>query len=106
MKGTKLDKFQIIDHLGNGNFGHVFLCYDPFLQKEIAIKVIKVPDPAKFVNAVKEGQTLDLCRHKHIVDVKDVRASLFNGEPVVLIIMEYLSKGSKYKSISKSVLFQ
>ena len=43
MKGTNIDKFQIIDHLGNGNFGHVFLCYDPFLQKEIAIKVIKVP---------------------------------------------------------------
>lgn len=101
MIGTKLDKFQIIDHLGNGNFGHVFLCYDPFLQKEIAIKVIKVPDPAKFVNAVKEGQTLDLCRHKHIVDVKDVRASLFNGEPVVLIIMEYLSKGSIQKHIEK-----
>lgn len=101
MKGTNIDKFQIIDHLGNGNFGQVFLCYDPFLQKKIAIKVIKVPDPNRFVNAVKEGQTLDLCRHKHIVDVKDVRAILFNGEPVVIIIMEYLSKGSIQKHIEK-----
>jgi len=101
MKGTKIDKFQIIDHLGNGNFGQVFLCYDPFLQKEIAIKVIKVPDPDRFVNAVKEGQTLDLCRHKHIVEVKDVRAILFKGEPVVIIIMEYLSKGSLQKHIEK-----
>ena len=101
MIGTTIDKFQIIDHLGNGSFGHVFLCYDPFLQKEIAVKVIKVPNPAKFVNAVKEGQTLDLCRHKHIVDVKDVRAALYNSEPVVIIVMEYLSKGSIQKHIEK-----
>lgn len=98
---TTIDKFQIIDHLGNGAFGHVFLCYDPFLQKEIAVKVIKVPDPNKFVTAVKEGQTLDFCRHKHIVDVKDVRATLFNAEPVVIIVMEYLSKGSIQKHIEK-----
>lgn len=101
MTGGTIDKFQIIEHLGNVFFGHVFLCYDPFLQKEIAVKVIKVPDPDKFVNAVKEGQTLDLCRHKHVVDVKDVRATLYNTEPVVIIVMEYLSKGSIQKHIEK-----
>lgn len=101
MMSTTIDKFQIIEHLGNGFFGRVFLCYDPFLQKEIAVKVIKVPDPERFVNAVKEGQTLDLCRHKHIVDVKDVRATIFNAEPVVIIVMEYLSKGSIQKHIEK-----
>ena len=101
MKGISIDKFQVIEHLGNGAFGDVYLCYDPFMQKEIAIKVIKVPDPEKFVNAVKEGQTLDTCRHRHIVDVKDVRATFFNGEVVVIIIMEYLSKGSIQKHIEK-----
>ncbi|WP_149243463.1 serine/threonine-protein kinase [Dyadobacter sp. 32] len=101
MIGTTIDKFQVIDHLGNGAFGHVFLCYDPFMQKEIAVKVIKVPDPEKFVNAVKEGQTLDLYRHKHIVDVKDVRATMYNAERVVIIMMEYLSKGSIQKHIEK-----
>jgi len=101
MTGSTIDKFQIIEHLGNGFFGHVYLCYDPFLQKEIAIKVIKVADPGKFVNAIKEGQTLDLCRHKHIVDVKDVRATFYMGEPVVIIVMEYLSKGSIQKHIER-----
>jgi len=56
------------------------LCYDPFLQKEIAVKDIKITDPVKFINAVKEGQTLDFCHHKHIVDVKDVRSTIFRGE--------------------------
>lgn len=101
MIGTTIDKFQVVDHLGNGAFGHVYLCYDPYLQKEIAVKVIKVPNPENFVNAVKEGQTLDLCRHKYIVDVKDVRATMYNGEAVVIIVMEYLSKGSIQKHIEK-----
>lgn len=97
----KIDKFQIIEHLGSGFFGHVFLCFDPFLKRERAVKIIKVPDPSRFVTAVKEGQTLDLCRHKHIVDVKEVRATLFEGEPVVMIVMEYLSHGSIQKHIEK-----
>jgi serine/threonine-protein kinase len=101
MTTDTIDKFQIIDKLGNGAFGDVFLCYDPYLQKEIAVKIIKVPNPDKLVTAVKEGQTLDICRHKHIVDVKDIRATLFNAEPVVIIVMEYLSKGSIQKHINK-----
>ena len=51
----KIGKYQVIEHLGNGFFGDVFLCYDPFLQKEQAIKVIKVPNPDKFVEAIREG---------------------------------------------------
>ena len=101
MSVNKLDKFQIISHLGNGFFGDVYLCFDPFLQKEVAVKVIKVPNPTKFVQAIKEGQVLDFCRHKHIVSVIDVRSTLFNGEPVVIISMEYLAKGSIQKHIER-----
>ena len=54
---AKIDKFQIIEHLGNGHFGQVYLCHDPYLKRDRAIKVIKVPNPQRFVNAIKEGQT-------------------------------------------------
>lgn len=96
-----IDKFQIIEHIGSGYFGSVYRCYDPFMKKEIAVKVIQVSNPIKFVEAVKEGQTLDICRHKYIVDMKDVRATFFNGSHVVIIIMEYLAKGSIQKHIEK-----
>src|SRR5690606_10012612 len=97
----QIGKYDVIDHLGNGHFGDVFLCFDPFLQKERAIKVIKVPDPNALVKAVKEGQTLDICRHKHIVELKDVDVAMFRGEMVVMIVMEYLAKGSIQKHIEK-----
>lgn len=101
MTAPNIDKYRIKDFLGNGAFGDVYLCYDPFLDKEIAVKVIKVPDPEKFVNAVKEGRILDMCRHRHIVDVKDVRATFFSGNPVVIIVMEYLPNGSIQKQIER-----
>ena len=97
----KLDKYQIIKHVGSGAFGDVYQCYDPYLQREVAVKVIKVPNPIKFVQAVKEGQALEHCRHTHTVDVKDVRATTFNKEFVVIIIMEYLAKGSIQGKIEK-----
>lgn len=97
----KIGKFQIIEHLGSGHFGNVFLCFDPYLKKESAVKVIKVPDPQKFVLAVKEGQILDYCRHKYIVEVREVSSTIFRGEPVVIIAMEYLPNGSIQKRIEK-----
>jgi eukaryotic-like serine/threonine-protein kinase len=97
----QLGKYHVIDHLGNGHFGDVFLCFDPFLRKERAIKVVKVPDPVALVAAIKEGQALDVCRHKHIVELKDVDVAMFRGEVVVIIVMEYLAKGSIQKQIEK-----
>lgn len=90
----KIRKFQVVKFLGNGNFGFVFQVYDPLLKADRAIKLIKVPNPTKFVEAVNEAQTLEVCRHKHIVDVKEVDITTYEGTPCVYIAMEYLAKGS------------
>lgn len=101
---TSLDKFNVVRHLGRGFFGNVYLCFDPFLQKHIAVKVIEVPDPNTFVKAVKEGQALEVCRHNHIVDVKDVRSTIFNSKLVVIIVMEYLANGSVQNAIENKFI--
>ncbi len=95
----KIRKFKVVDFLGNGNFGFVFQAYDPFLKADRAIKIIKVSNPTKFVEAVKEAQTLEVCRHKHIVDVKEVDVATYEGILCVYIAMEYLSKGSIQKHL-------
>ena len=98
-KPDKIRKFKVIDFLGNGNFGFVFQAYDPLLKADRAIKLIKVANPDKFVEAVKEAQTLEACRHKHIVDVKEVDVFVYEGTPCVYIAMEYLAKGSIQKHL-------
>lgn len=95
----KIRKFKVIDFLGNGNFGFVYQAYDPLLKADRAIKLIKVANPDKFVEAVKEAQTLEACRHKHIVDVKEVDVFVYEGTPCVYIAMEYLAKGSIQKHL-------
>lgn len=95
----KIRKFEVIDFLGNGNFGFVFQAFDPLLKADRAIKLIKVANPEKFVEAVKEAQTLEACRHKHIVDVKEVDVVVYEGIPCVYIAMEYLAKGSIQKHL-------
>lgn len=97
----KLGKFKVLSFLGNGAFGFVFHAYDPYLKADRAIKIIKATNPTKFVEAVREAQTLELCRHKHIVDVKEVNTVLYEGAPVVAIAMEYLAKGSIQKNLEK-----
>lgn len=98
-KPEKIRKFKVIDFLGNGNFGFVFQAFDPLLKADRAIKLIQVPKPEKFVEAVKEAQTLEACRHKHIVDVKEVDVFVYEGVPCVYIAMEYLAKGSIQKHL-------
>jgi len=98
-KPDKIRKFKVIDFLGNGNFGFVFQAFDPLLKADRAIKLIQVPKPEKFVEAVKEAQTLEACRHKHIVDVKEVDVFVYDGAPCVYIAMEYLAKGSIQKHL-------
>lgn len=98
-KPEKIRKFKVIDFLGNGNFGFVFQAFDPLLKADRAIKLIQVPKPEKFVEAVKEAQTLEACRHKHIVDVKEVDVFVYEGAPCVYIAMEYLAKGSIQKHL-------
>lgn len=95
----KIRKFDVIGFLGNGNFGFVFQAYDPLLKVDRAIKLIKVANPDKFVEAVKEAQTLEACRHKHIVDVKEVDVVVYEGIQCVYIAMEYLAKGSIQKHL-------
>lgn len=97
----KINKFEVIDFLGKGAFGFVFHAFDPFLKVDRAVKLIKVPNPDKFVQAVKEAQTLEKCRQKHIVDVKEVDVTIYDGVPYVYIAMEYLAKGSIQNLIEK-----
>ena len=50
MKTPKsIGKFRIIKFLGNGISGFVYHAYDQLLKTDRAIKLIKVPEPYKFV---------------------------------------------------------
>lgn len=96
-----IGKYKIIESIGSGHFGNVYLALDRALEVQRAIKVMKTSKPEEFVEAFKEAQILEKCRHPHIVDVKDADVEYVGSELKAYIAMEYLENGSLQKWLKK-----
>ncbi|MGO8900284.1 MAG: serine/threonine-protein kinase [Isosphaeraceae bacterium] len=74
-----LGRSQLRERLGDGGFGQVFLAFDPRLDRDVALKVLKQPDPnervmERFFHEARAAARLD---HPNIVAVHD--AGFENG---------------------------
>lgn len=96
-----IGKFTTIGYIGGGNFGKVFRAKDNLLDVERAIKLISVQNPKEFTDAINEAQILEKCRHRNIVDIKEIDIFQINNQPVPCIVMEYLPKGSVQDYLEK-----
>ncbi|HKY38438.1 MAG TPA: protein kinase [Polyangiaceae bacterium] len=86
---TFLGKYEIRSLLGRGGHAFVYEAYDPFLDRVVAIKVIKGPqDTGRDLGkrARYEAQVLSRIDHKNLVKVIDAGIS----EGLVYLIMEKL----------------
>lgn len=92
-----IGKFKIIKYLGGGHYGDVYYAFDRALEVERAVKVMKTTKPEEFVEAFKEAQILEKCRHPHIVDVKEADVDYVGDDLKAYIAMEYLKNGSLQK---------
>ena len=68
-----LGRFQLRERLGDGGFGEVFRAYDPRLDRDVAIKILKLADPdervmERFFREARAAARLD---HPNIVAVHD-----------------------------------
>jgi serine/threonine protein kinase len=97
-----IGKYTTIGFIGGGNFGKVFRAKDNLLNVERAIKLISVQNPQEFLDAINEAQILEKCRHRNIVDIKEIDIHQIQNSPVPCIAMEYLSKGSAQGFMEKN----
>ena len=84
-------RFELIERLGSGYFGEVWLALDTSLDVRRAVKLIpqsKVLDPDNFH---REAQVLKTVEHPNIVRVEEA-GILDDGR--IYVSMEYLPKGS------------
>lgn len=99
-----IGKFTTIGFIGGGNFGKVFRAKDNLLDVERAIKLINIQNPQEFLNAINEAQILEKCRHRNIVDIKEIDILQIEDNLVPCIVMEYLSKGSAQGFLEKNFI--
>lgn len=93
-EGEIIDKYELLEPRGSGNFGAVFRVKNLALNAERAVKFIELDDETKVGKALEEAKNLYKCESKHIVTVYNADIFSVDGKPYVIIEMEYLPEGS------------
>jgi len=62
---------QAVEPIGRGGFGRVYRAWDPTLAREVALKLVTVPDEqrANALEVLREGRLLARVRHPNVVTV-------------------------------------
>ncbi|MCH7823630.1 MAG: protein kinase, partial [Acidobacteria bacterium] len=85
MIGTSLGPYKIIEQLGAGGMGEVYLGEDTRLGRKVAIKVLPeeyASDPERLARFEQEARAAAALNHPHIAAVFDVGAETTEGSDV------------------------
>jgi eukaryotic-like serine/threonine-protein kinase len=96
LSGKTIDRYQIIEPIGQGGMAFVYRVYDTHLSREVAIKIIRTDlfGPAVLKELLtrfeREAKALAQFDHPHIVHVYDYGE--YGDSPY--LVMQYLSGGT------------
>jgi len=88
-----IGSYQTIRLLGTGAFGEVYQAYQPFLDRQVAIKVLRsdlIGNEAVKRQSANEARAVARLRHPNIVSVFEFGVLPTDPEPFTYIVMEYL----------------
>lgn len=92
-------KYKLLEHIGTGGMGQVFLCQHTRLNRRVAIKVLpaeKAEERASLERFYREAQAVAALNHPNIVRAHDVD----RDGPLHFLVMEYV-EGSNLTEIVK-----
>ncbi len=99
----KLGRYEILEEIGKGAMGVVYLARDPLIGRQVALKTFRVGFSAKDQELqqfrsrfVREAQSAGILSHPNIVTIHDVVDEGADG--VCFIAMEYV-KGTNLKQL-------
>ena len=73
--GTRLGPYEVIEQLGAGGMGEVWLAQDTRLNRRVAVKVLPAQfasDPERLARFEQEARAAAALNHPHIAAVYDV----------------------------------
>ena len=91
--GSQLYKYKLLSQIGSGSFGNVWLAHDDSIDKDVAVKVIDSSD-GSIVNNLYEAKVGSKLNHSNLVKVHYADVVSYGGKDLVIIAMDYHSKGS------------
>jgi eukaryotic-like serine/threonine-protein kinase len=87
--GTSVGPYRILEKLGAGGMGEVFLGHDPRLERRVALKCLTSAggtSPDGYARVLREARAIARLTHPHIAGVYDV----LEQEGRAFIVMEYV----------------
>jgi serine/threonine-protein kinase len=89
--GQKINNYEIVAQIGEGGMGAVYMARHPFLDRKVAIKVLRpslASDQTLVNRFFNEARAATAIRHANIIEVSDV--GLLPGSNTPYLMMEYL----------------
>ena len=103
MQAQPIGRYTILNHLGKGSMSNVYLGLDPYLEREIAIKVLSSEagiDQDEVALLQDEAGLMASFENQAIVPIYD--AGIADDKPY--IVMSYMSGGSLAERIKEEPL--
>ncbi|HUF23519.1 MAG TPA: protein kinase [Vicinamibacterales bacterium] len=99
MSQPQFGRYTVLGDLGVGGMGRVFRAFDPALQREVAIKILRHDLPGKTGDLIAEARAASALNHANICTIFDV--GLVDGSPFVAMelvdghpLSDLLSRGA------------
>lgn len=113
----QVGRYTLLRRIGEGAMGRVYLGHDPELDREVAIKVIRSPDPSLVRRAsqrarlLREAQALAQVSHPNVVEIFEVgirHGDIFMAMELVrgISLRQWSSTAEKTWSAKLDVLLQ
>ncbi|HEV3074996.1 MAG TPA: serine/threonine-protein kinase [Thermoanaerobaculia bacterium] len=100
---SKLGRYEIVDEIGKGAMGVVYLARDPLIGRLVALKTFRISYSVKDAELdqfrarfIREAQSAGILSHPNIVTIHDVVER--GEEGLAFIAMEYV-RGTNLKSV-------
>jgi serine/threonine protein kinase len=85
--GVRIHQYEMIEMIGKGGMGSVFLARDLRLGRRVAVKFLRSTEPVLTRRFLAKARTTARCQHDNIVEIYEVGEH--NGAPYIVI--EYLN---------------
>jgi serine/threonine protein kinase len=93
----RVGRYEIVDRLGAGGMGEVYLATDPLLQRTVAVKVLPGGDEELRERFNREARSAASLRHTNVVTIYDIGED--HGQP--FIAMEFVDGESMAEIIHR-----
>src|ERR1700680_3827515 len=105
--GEHLGSYVIRATLGKGGMGEVYLAFDPRLEREVAIKVLRAGaagNAERRSRFVQEAKLASALNHRNIITIYEIDTAQVDGQLLDFVAMEYVRGRTLDKLIGRKGL--